>query len=130
DTGMLLGLIGLVAVSYRLATGRLAGPLVSTLIPIAVGYTIAHYASLLIVEGPRGLAQLAGVTGEGPNPGTVFIALIQVAAVLPGHALGVIAAHARPAALLPEHRRLADQIPLVLLMIVYTMVGLYLLVIA
>ncbi|MDT7648279.1 MAG: hypothetical protein QOC75_5279, partial [Pseudonocardiales bacterium] len=31
---------------------------------------------------------------------------------------------------LTESRRLADQVPLVLLMIVYTMIGLYLLVIA
>jgi hypothetical protein len=33
-------------------------------------------------------------------------------------------------ALLPEHRRLADQVPLVLLMVAYTMAGLFLLVIS
>jgi hypothetical protein len=38
-----------------------------------------------------------------------------------------VAAHDRSVALLPAHRRLADQVPLVLLMVAYTMVGLLLL---
>lgn len=131
-TAVLAALIGLVAGSYRLATGALAGRLVSTLIPIAVGYTIAHYASLLLTEGPRGLAQLVDPAAHAPTgaPAPLLVAGIQVVAILVGHVVGVIAAHDRSAALLPEHRRLADQIPLVLLMIVYTMIGLYLLVIA
>jgi hypothetical protein len=175
-TGVLAALIALVAISYRLATGALARELVGTLIPIAVGYTIAHYASLLLVEGPRGLAQLADPSAPavGGAPAPLLIAGIQVAAILVGHVIGVIAAHDRVVALSPtpgpapdpatpgsaaatatlgsapdtatpdpatpgpsadgmaltESRRLADQIPLVLLMIVYTMIGLYLLVIA
>ncbi|HEX4361243.1 MAG TPA: hypothetical protein VH141_27155 [Pseudonocardia sp.] len=131
-TAVLAALIGLVAGSYRLATGALAGRLVSTLIPIAVGYTIAHYASLLLTEGPRGLVQLVDPAAPTPTgaPAPLLVAGIQVVAILVGHVVGVIAAHDRSAALLPEHRRLADQIPLVLLMIVYTMIGLYLLVIA
>jgi len=131
-TVVLAALIGLVAASYRLATGALAGRLVSTLIPIAVGYTIAHYASLLLTEGPRGLVQLVDPAAPAPTgaPAPLLVASIQVVAILVGHVVGVIAAHDRSATLLPEHRRLADQIPLVLLMIVYTMIGLYLLVIA
>ncbi|HEX4248413.1 MAG TPA: hypothetical protein VH008_11165 [Pseudonocardia sp.] len=131
-TVVLAALIGLVAASYRLATGALAGRLVSTLIPIAVGYTIAHYASLLLTEGPRGLAQLLDPSAPAPTgaPAPLLVAAIQVVAILVGHVVGVIAAHDRSAALLPENRRLADQVPLVLLMIVYTMIGLYLLVIA
>ncbi|MDT7633939.1 MAG: hypothetical protein QOI50_5869 [Pseudonocardiales bacterium] len=162
-TGVLAALIALVAASYRLATGALARELVSTLIPIAVGYTIAHYASLLLVEGPRGLAQLADPSAPALRgaPAPLLIAVIQVAAILVGHVVGVIAAHDRVVALNPtartpadtgtaadagsartpaaasidssaltESRRLADQVPLVLLMIVYTMIGLYLLVIA
>ncbi|WP_028934289.1 hypothetical protein [Pseudonocardia spinosispora] len=136
STVVLLALIALVAVSYRLATGVLATYLVSTLIPIAVGYTIAHYASLLLVEGPRGAAQLVDPSA-GPStllPAPLLIAAIQVAAILVGHVVGVIAAHDRVLAhdgpQVTESRRLADEIPLVLIMIVYTMVGLYLLVIA
>jgi len=172
-TAVLLGLIGLVAASYRLTTGGMAAALVSTLIPIAVGYAIAHYASLLLVEGPRGLAQLVGSSGVAPPlsgvPAPLLIAAIQVAAILVGHVVGVLAAHDRvlgaattamaptaattqtaaptataartttttaaataaaTAAVISDQRRLADQVPLVLLMIVYTMIGVYLLVIA
>ena len=137
DASALLGLIGLVAVLYRAATGGLAGALASTLVPIAAGYTIAHYVTLLIVEGPRGVAQLGGLLGGDvtlgpitavPAPG--LVAGIQIGAVLVGHVVAVIAAHDRSVALLPEHRRLVDQIPLVLLMVAYTMIGLFLLVIS
>jgi hypothetical protein len=136
DAAALLGLIVLVAALYRLATGELAGTLASTLVPIAVGYTIAHYATLLIVEGPRGVAQLGGAFWGAtlgpitavPAPG--LVAGIQIGVVLIGHVVAVIAAHDRSVALLPEHRRLVDQIPLVLLMVAYTMIGLFLLVIS
>lgn len=132
DSAVLLGLVVLVAALYLAATRRLAGRLASTLVPIAVGYTVAHYVTLLLVEGPRALAQLAGqvlgaVTAV-PTPGVV--AGVQIGAVLAGHVVAVVAAHDRSVALLPEHRRLADQVPLVLLMVGYTMAGLFLLVIS
>ena len=134
STGVLVGLMLLVAGLYRAATGPLAKELAPTLVPIAAGYTVAHYATLLLVEGPRGLAQLAapgrllGPVTAGPAPGVV--AAVQIGAVLVGHVVAVVVAHDRSVALLPEHRRLADQIPLVLLMVAYTMAGLFLLVIA
>lgn len=64
------------------------------LIPIAVGYTLAHYASLLIVEGPRGVVLLGHQWGLAesidltviPNP--TAIAIFQVACILIGHLLG------------------------------------------
>ncbi len=133
----LVGLIVLVAALYRAATGRWAGALASTLVPIAVGYTVAHYANLLIIEGPRGVAQLAGlITGAArlgavtAVPAPALVAAIQIGAVLLGHVVAVVAAHDRSVALLPAHRRLVDQVPLVLLMVAYTMIGLYLLVIS
>jgi hypothetical protein len=132
DTAVLVATAVLVGLLYRLATGRLAGALASTLVPIAAGYTIAHYATLLLIEGPRGVAQLFGAQ-LGPVsavPAPAVVAGIQIGAVLVGHVVAVIAAHDRSVALLPEERRLADQIPLVLLMVAYTMVGLFLLVIA
>jgi hypothetical protein len=132
DTLVLVGLVLVVAVLYRVSTTRLAGALASTLVPIAAGYTIAHYAVLLLVEGPRGMAQLAGQelgpVSAVPAPG--LVAGIQIAAVLAGHVVAVLAAHDRSVALLPEHRRLADQVPLVLLMVAYTMAGLFLLVVS
>ncbi len=134
NTAALAGLMVLVAGLYRAATGRLAGELAPTLVPIAVGYTIAHYATLLLVEGPRGLAQLAapgrvlGPVTAVPEPGVV--AAVQIGSVLVGHVVALVVAHDRCLALLPERRRLADQIPLVLLMVAYTMAGLFLLVIS
>jgi hypothetical protein len=129
---VLLGLVLMVAGLYRAATGPLAGPLVTTLVPIAAGYTIAHYVTLLLVEGPRGLTQLAGsqLGAVTAVPAPAIVAGIQIAAVLVGHVVAVVGAHDRSVALLPEHRRLADQVPLVLLMVAYTMVGLFLLVIS
>jgi len=168
-SALLLALCGIVGASYRLATGAMAGSLVTTLVPIAVGYSIAHYASLLLTEGPRGLGLLLGLTVAPGRPAPLLIAAIQVTAILVGHVAGVVAAHDRVLALAAappatstvrprsgaalaagrpttsdasttadtpigaSHsagRRLADQVPLVLIMIVYTMVGLYLLVIA
>lgn len=129
DTAALALLVVLVALLYRAATGALAAPLVTTLVPVAVGYTVAHYAVLLLVEGPRGVAQLGGAV-LGPvtaAPAPVVVAAVQVGAILLGHVVAVVAAHDRSTALLPAHRRLADQVPLVLLMVVYTMVGLLLL---
>jgi hypothetical protein len=168
STAALFALIAVVAAGYRLATGAAASALVTTLVPIAVGYTVAHYASLLITEGPRAVVQLVHPGTEGPSVGLpvpVVIAVIQVAAVLTGHVLGVVAAHDRVLALaesptradgipdsrgtadsrgaaagpdsrgtaasaVVDQRRVAEQLPLVLLMIVYTMIGLYLLVLA
>lgn len=141
-TVVLAGLVALVAAGYRLTTGRRATELVGTLVPIAAGYTIAHYASLLMVEGPRGLAQLLDPGGAAPPvtevPAPALVATVQVVAVLAGHVLGVVAAHDRVLAMATtspgrvewRDRELADQIPLVVLMISYTMIGLYLLVIA
>lgn len=134
DTVVLVALVAVVALLYRLATGRLAAALVPTLVPIAVGYTIAHYLTLLLVEGPRGLSQLVAPLHELGEPAAVqypgLVAAVQIGAVLVGHVVAVVVAHDRCLALLPPHRRLADQVPLVLLMVAYTMVGLFLLVIA
>jgi hypothetical protein len=150
-TAALAALIVVVAVGYRLTTGPHAAALATTLVPIAVGYTVAHYSDLILTEGPRGLGQLVAPGTEGPTPGLpapAVIAVIAVTAVLVGHVLGVVAAHdrvlalaeaspaldgpvaGRAAALAVGQRHVAEQLPLVLLMIVYTMIGLYLLVLA
>ena len=63
-----------------------------------------------------------------PHPG--LVAAVQIGAVLVGHVVAVVVAHDRCLALLPSAPPAGDQIPLVLLMVAYTMVGLFLLVIA
>jgi hypothetical protein len=148
--GLLLS-IALVSGLYVLGTrlsGRLAGqePAVqpgryaATVIPIALGYTVAHYFSLLMLDGqttwilvsnPFGAAgvDLFGTYGNRVDLTAVsadVIALVQVGAIITGHVVGVILAHER--ALLSARRaRASDQLPLVLVMVIFTLGGLGLL---
>jgi hypothetical protein len=112
------------------------GFVTASLIPIAVGYTLAHYLSLLLVEGPRGallLIQqwgLAQGTGWDFTPAPGLIAGIQITLILIGHVLGVVVAHDRALAAAPGRPLLAvlaDELPMVLFMIACTWAGLFLL---
>lgn len=108
--------------------------------PIAIGYTVAHYFSLVVFAGQRTLAlmsdpldngaDLLGTAGLQPDytavPATA-IATVAVAAVVLGHALGVVAAHDRAARLFPRRQAVAGQVPLLVLMVGYTVGGLSLL---
>jgi hypothetical protein len=144
-------MIALVAALYVLGarlSGRLAGQreaiqprrYAATVIPIAVGYTVAHYFSLLMLDGqttwilasnPFGLAgvDLFGTYDHTVNLTAVSadaIALVQVCAVVLGHVVGVTLAHER--ALLSARRaRASDQLPLVIVMVLFTVGGLGLL---
>jgi hypothetical protein len=55
------------------------------------------------------------------------IATLQVVAIVIGHVLGVVAAHDRSVRLFPPARAVAGQLPLLALMIAYTVGGLTLL---
>ncbi len=136
----LLGSIALVGTLYclcaaatRLVSGPHPGPLTAfahSLVPIALGYLIAHYFSLLVVEGPRTVSMALG-TDNAPEPvpplGPGGLAALQVIAVVTGHVLGVVAAHDRSVRLFPPAKAVAGQLPLLALMITYTVGGLSLL---
>ncbi|MFD7257423.1 hypothetical protein [Streptomyces sp. NPDC059874] len=136
----LLASIALVATLYclcaaatRLVSGPHPGPLTAfahSLVPIALGYLIAHYFSLLVVEGPRTVSMALG-TDNAPEPlpplGSGGLAALQVIAVVTGHVLGVVAAHDRSVRLFPPAKAVAGQLPLLALMITYTIGGLSLL---
>lgn len=136
----LFGSVALVATLYCLcaaATRLVCGPhprpltaFAHSLVPIALGYLIAHYFSLLVVEGPRTVSMALG-TDNAPEPvsplGPGALAALQVIAVVTGHVLGVIAAHDRSVRLFPPARAVAGQLPLLALMITYTIGGLSLL---
>jgi hypothetical protein len=150
-TGGLLGLVLLVALTYGAATAlsgslgdrsrrELPGEFAHSIVPIALGYVVAHYYSLLILEGQRGLAYLSdpfsdgsdwlGLSGRDPVAWTITptkVATIQVCAVVVGHVLGVVLAHDRAARLFPRRTALAGQLPLLVLMVGYTIGGLLLL---
>ncbi|MFV5993610.1 hypothetical protein ACNPQM_14450 [Streptomyces sp. NPDC056231] len=136
----LLAAVALVATCYalcagatRLISGQLRHPLTvfaHSLIPIALGYLIAHYFTLFVTEGPRTVMVALGADNPVPpepplRPGG--IATLQVAAIVIGHILGVVAAHDRSVRLFPPARAVAGQLPLLTLMIAYTVGGLTLL---
>lgn len=111
-----------------------------SVIPIFVGYVVAHYFSLFVFEGQRALILLSDPLGSGANwLGTAkravdftvltptTIAVTQVLAVVAGHVVGVVAAHERAVRLFPRRQALAGQIPLLAVMVGYTLAGLTLL---
>lgn len=151
-TGALIVFILFVLVTYSGATvmaGRLSdssrtslpGLFAHSVVPIALGYVVAHYLTLFILEGQRTLIYLSDPLSNGANIfGTgllavntgitnhsTAIAVTQVLAVVCGHLLGVTSAHDRAVALFPRAKALAGQLPLLIVMVAYTCGGLLLL---
>ncbi|MFF0435999.1 hypothetical protein ACFYU9_27800 [Streptomyces sp. NPDC004327] len=131
---LVAALYGLCAGALRLLNRELTTPLTSfahSLVPIALGYLVAHYFSLFVTEGPRTVIMAVG-TDNAPSPapplGPGGLATLQVAAIVTGHVLGVVAAHDRSARLFPPARAVAGQLPLFALMIAYTLGGIGLLI--
>ncbi|MFJ4502835.1 hypothetical protein [Streptomyces sp. NPDC088864] len=131
---LVAALYALCAGAVRLVCGRPAHPLgafAHSLVPIALGYLVAHYFTLLTTEGPRTLSLLLGADRPAaPTPplGPGGVATLQVLAIVTGHVLGVIAAHDRSVRLMPPRRAVIGQLPLLVLMIAYTVGGLALLI--
>jgi len=111
-----------------------------SLLPIAAGYLVAHYWSLWVFEGVNGLARLSDPLGTGANwLGTAgvkpsyalieptLVATIQMVSIVIGHLLGVVLAHERAVTLFPRRVAVIGQIPLLVLMVFYTVGGLTLL---
>ncbi|WP_336210460.1 hypothetical protein [Nonomuraea sp. LPB2021202275-12-8] len=119
-----LGLAG------RIGGARALAPrFAHSLVPIAIGYLVAHYFSLLVIEGQRAVILALGLDAE-VNQDVVSagaIATVQVLAIVLGHVAGVVSAHDRSVRLLPPARAVAGQIPLFVLMVSYTLGGLTLL---
>ncbi|MFC8233959.1 hypothetical protein [Streptomyces sp. NPDC057284] len=126
-------LYALCAGATRLISGQLSHPLTAfahSLVPIALGYLVAHYFTLFVTEGPHTVMVALGTDNPAPPepplaPGG--IATLQVAAIVIGHVLGVVAAHDRSVRLFPPARAVAGQLPLLALMVAYTIGGLTLL---
>jgi len=112
-----------------------------SMVPIIVGYITAHYLTYLVSEGQQTLAQASDPFSTGADwfgtadltinywlsyHGTL-VACIKVAGVVIGHVLGVVAAHDRAVELLPKRHQLTGQLPLLFVMVSFTISGLYLL---
>jgi hypothetical protein len=155
-TGALICFILLAAVTYWSATvacgwlapargvdaaRRLPGAFAGSVVPIALGYLVAHYFTLFVLEGQRTLALLSDPLSTGADlfgladyevhAGLVndpqVVALVKIGAVVVGHILGVVAAHDRAVALFSRREALLGQIPLLVVMVGYTLGGLTLL---
>ncbi|MFD7612456.1 hypothetical protein [Streptomyces sp. NPDC059828] len=131
-------IVALLYTSCAAATRLISGPgherptnaFAHSLLPIATGYLFAHYFSLFIIESPRTVT-IAWGTDNPPPPADLLstgaVASLQVTAIVLGHVFGVIAAHDRSVRLFPPSRAVAGQLPLLVLMICYTVGGLTLL---
>jgi hypothetical protein len=154
-TGLnLVGLLGsvvavaavfLVAVAAARRVGRRGDSLVDdfvlSLVPIALAYLVAHYFTLLLVQGQAAIFMISDPFGFGwdlfgtfnyePNlnpltPNAVWY--VQVAALVTGHVLGLVLAHDRATALFgTAQAALRTQYVLLMLMVAYTVGGLWLL---
>lgn len=154
-TGGLVTMIAIVLVTFSLASLwmyryrrdselRPAGfprLMAGSVVPIVIGYAIAHYFTLLVVEGqrtaidwsdPMGLGwNVFGSAGMGVNQ-TIFnhptaIAVVQVTAIVGGHLIGIVAAHEKSLQLVEPRHALVAQVPMLAVMVFYTCSGLLLL---
>lgn len=119
----------------------LPGQFAHSLVPIIVGYVFAHYLSYLVEYGQQTVIQASDPFGTGADYlGTgnravnywltlhpTTLSVLKVLAVVVGHVLAVIAAHDRAVKLLPRRHQLSGQLPLLLVMVGFTVGGLYLL---
>jgi hypothetical protein len=148
--GGLLLAVAFIGTAFRTAVrgtesiaGRsnLAQDFVDSLIPITLVYVIAHYFSLLLYQGEVGFRLLSDPWGRGwdlfgthdfqPNftfltPHTIWY--VQVAALVTGHIAGLGVAHDRAVGLFRTPRMaLWTQYPMLVLMVLYTVGGLWVL---
>jgi hypothetical protein len=147
----LLGAVVLVALAYLAACAvaglavdarrSLAPDFVLSLVPIAFAYVIAHYFSLLVLQGqflapllsdPLGRGwNLLGTAGVVPDigilsPNTIWY--VQAGALVVGHVAGLTVAHDRAVTIFPDRRAaLRSQYALLALMVLYTVGGLWVL---
>ncbi|HWD06338.1 MAG TPA: hypothetical protein VG674_28245 [Amycolatopsis sp.] len=145
-TAGLVAAIAVVAGTYNAAiwlTRRFVGSdrnvraeLAHGIIPIAIGYTVAHYFSFAMFEGQQGillandplargwdLLGLSTATIDYALMAPWGIALIQVAAIVVGHIVAVTAAHDRSVGMLPRRSARRGQYPMLVVMVCYTITG-------
>jgi hypothetical protein len=112
-----------------------------SLIPIALVYNIAHYYTLIFSEGPNIIRLVSDPFGfgwnifgtAGFNPSVIlnagFVWHSQVFFILAGHVAGVYLSHLVALKLFASSPRrvLVSQLPMLVLMIAYTIAGLWIL---
>lgn len=142
STAALLGCMALVLGLFRLGTlayrGLSMDELAPGLVPLVVGYALAHYGTMLYLEGQRTLFRFSDPFGRGSNlfgmieaaPDTSLfafptaIAVAQVVLIVAGHAFGVLVTHDIALRSAPTGARV--HLPLLAAMVVFTVAGLLL----
>ena len=123
------------------SVGELAGWFITTFVPIAIAYNVAHNLSFFalgaqymipILSDPLGIGwDLFGTKLYLINTGLVTASLMwyaSIAAIVGGHVIAVYLAHIQALRLFPDRiEALRSQAPLVALMIAYTMLSLWIL---
>lgn len=121
------------------------GKLSLSILPIALAYHVAHYLTVVLVNGQYALAAASDPFATGADYlglGTFYVTtgffnsrdtvqvifLTQAGAVVLGHVIAILTAHAIALRLYGQNRlALISQIPVAAFMIVYTFLGLWLL---
>src|SRR5262249_33631892 len=141
--GVYLGMIALTSRLVRTSrsVGELAGWFVTSFVPIAIAYDIAHNLSFLALGAQYLIPILSDPLGIGWNLFGTKLYLIDTAvvtasvmwyvaiiAIVGGHVVAVYLAHAQALQLFPDRTAaLRSQLPLIALMIAYTMTSLWIL---
>lgn len=145
----LLGALVVVGATYGLAvwwTGRFMpdgfqarARFAHTIVPIAIGYTVAHYFSFALFQGQEGYLlandplvrgwNLFGLQNANVNyflMSAGAIAFVQVGAIVVGHVIAVLSAHDEAIGSLPKRVSRLGQYPMIAVMILYTSIGILL----
>ena len=114
----------------------LPGAFVHSLVPIAIGYAVAHYFSFAMFQGQEGVLLATDPFGRGWDLlgtsgtridyaflGTGLIAGVQIGAIVLGHVLGVVSAHDRAAELFRRRQLRRAQYPMLAAMVAFTAGG-------
>ena len=112
----------------------LPGLFAPTLLPIALGYAIAHYFSFFLLEGQMPFLLAADPFGGGAAPRVDYglvspelVAMVQINAIVLGHIASTAAAHDQALRLFPPRLARRGQLPVVAAMVLLTCTGLLLL---
>jgi hypothetical protein len=121
------------------ATLEVARRFIYSLLPISIAYEIAHYLSILVVEGQRILYLVSDPFGRGWNLfGTANYEIsytvldlkmlwnVQVGLIVIGHVIAVAISHALAERYFKDSRKtLISQYPMLILMIFYSVLSLW-----